>query len=231
MVNGRARSTDSTMTGDTAVPTDMKYPNKPTLAASTLFLAVALGFAAVSPARATLAGDLVSVAVERPGTVVFSADATVVDPGPANPSLPDGEIDLFGWSNLHTLIDIGASSIRIEHASSGSLAFSVIPYDIIVSGLDWVDDADAVVTGISVAFDRLYSLQLGAYDPDFDNVTFTDHAVTIDVAGYRFDNGSFIEILLETSADEPNPIPEPRTLALLGLGLVVLGVAARRRRR
>lgn len=182
---------------------------------------IALVLAATS-AHASLIGASVTYELIRTdnGAIEFAETATVVDPGV--------EFNLFSLVNLDTRIDIGDASIHIEHFSTGSLPFEVQFAEIMqFTGLFWQNDPAAIITGVTVTSNGMRKLtnQPNEFAPS--NVTFSDNAIVVDVAGYRFDEHTFIDIQIETNHDV---VPEASAIALLGAGLAAFGFAARRRR-
>ncbi len=115
-------------------------------------------------------------------------------------------------------IDIGADYISLEFFNSIN-----IPASITFSDLDWVATPGEIV-----------SADLTSAIPSItqDDVSFGVDFVTINIgeqAGANYSPSAEVRIDLTTSH---TPVPEPTTVALLGIGLVGLaGAEVRRRRR
>ena len=167
------------------------------------------------PAQATLIGDSVTFARFFDGAPVNSQ--TVVA-GPGNE-----------FSDLGGLVvsNVSASSIRLDFTSpTNNTLFSngTPPQFYRWESLDWLDDPAAVITGVNVTFE---SIVPGPSPIPFSaaNVTFADHSVDLLVGDYTFGIGAFVLIDLET---DHQTVPEPAALALLGVGLLALGLVRRR---
>lgn len=170
-----------------------------------LAFAVAVALSATLPgtANATLIGDEVNLEV-------FSNGQS--DSGLLTATVGDGVE--FNPQNVLTF-DVGASSIEIV---------SLIPparfsanVDFVFSDLDWVGEAGVIV---DVLLDPVQGI---------GSVSFTEDSVTFSVLERdRFNSGVLASIELVTRHAS---VPEPATLALLGLGLAGLAAVRQRRRR
>ena len=116
-----------------------------------------------------------------------------------------------GWY----FVDVEASSLSVLYGRSPS--WSAADFNgLIVSGLDWIGELRSIV-GIDV------STNLPGFD--LDRVTFSADSISINWQGLSFDAGTRWDIDIITAA-----VPEPGTLALLGIGLLGMGMTRRRKK-
>ncbi len=176
-------------------------------------VAVSAVMVAGSPAKASLLGDTVGCSIVPTPFWICTTPTAVVGAGVEFelelPSAPDD----FGF-----FIDIGDASIRI--ASNEDNAFGLGAGEVVtLSDLDWVGTPGRIIGITNFVASLVTNLTVG-------DVTFTDNSVTIDIDDSAFwDVGSFVSFDLVVE----HRIPEPATLALLGLGLAGLGVGRRRK--
>ena len=179
---------------------------------------LALGFA--GGAQASLLGQ--TVTCERgPASFGFcsSPTATVMDGG-----APEFTLDSFG----DPLFSIDLSGDRIVMTALRPVGTA--PSQLVTLGdLIWANDPTATITGItnflvSGVEPRNTPLSDGLVESD---VSFTANSVAIDYSLADWSPGGFVSFDLVTTH---SAIPEPATLALFGLGLAGLGLAARRKR-
>jgi hypothetical protein len=167
------------------------------------------------PALATLIGDTVTFSRFFDGAPVDSQSAVV---GAGN------EFSDLGGS---VVSNVSAAAIRLDFTSTTSntlFSNGTPPQFYRWESLDWLDDPAGVITGVNVTFENVLP---GPSPIPFSaaNVTFTDHSVDLLVGDYTFGLGAFVLIDLETNHQS---IPEPAALALLGIGLLSLGLIRRR---
>ena len=201
------------------------------LTKTTLGLATAslLAFAGAATAQASLIGDDVTLSY-------FAGGSTAGAGTPLNATVDGGSVE-FTLFNLAFNFD--ESSIFISNTTTGTVRFPYPSAERFEFGdLEWRDamgaiDPTGIITGLTV---NATNVDLDAAPPPGSpafssaNVTFTDHVITLDMAGYVFDGGTTIEILIQTSHDDDS-VPEPTAIGLFGVGLIALGTAIRRRRR
>lgn len=147
-------------------------------------------------AQASLIGDNVRLQLTANAGFSFDQTAGVVDPGT--------EFNMFGLD-----VDLAAATIRIDNPTIATVPFPTNGGEqIIFSSLDWVNDPTGIITGL-VLVDFDLALHAGNAVAFSDaNLSFTDHSVTIAIAGYDFDPSSYIDILIETN-HAPVPLRQP----------------------
>lgn len=154
-------------------------------------------------AKATLIGDEVNLEIFSNGQSVSGLLTETVGNGVE-----------FNPRNRLTF-DVGASSIEIV-SLIGPAQFAA-NIDFVFTGLDWVGEAGVIV---DVLLDPVQGI---------GSVSFTEDSVTFSVLEFDRANAGVlasIEIVTRHAS-----VPEPATVALMGLGLAGLAAVRQRRRR
>jgi hypothetical protein len=177
------------------------------------YLALLTVFLSPISANADLIGDTVTMdwlANGDPCPLCSSVDV-VVEVGNGDIASPNPTVLDVNVESSSILIDILTTGI-------GSFTYPDNFNGLIVSSLDWVDDPSGFIS------DVLFSTDILDFDPN--RITFDGHSVSVNFASLSIVTGQFITLDLVTS----HSVPEPGTLALLGLGLAGMGIARRRRK-
>lgn len=168
------------------------------------------------PSHASLIGteiDITENFLPSPFTLSNSNPVTVTDTG------VESQILVFGNPLLD--IDVGSSSIVISNVFGSELSFLVgsVREDLVsFSNLSWGAQPGEIV-GVSLT---LIGDITGVDDSD---ISFTANSLDVNLNNTVYDAGASFRIDLDVAH-----LPEPGTLALFGLGLAGLGLAARRRK-
>jgi hypothetical protein len=169
---------------------------------------VVCSFATAIPAKATFAGDIVTVNYEWPdlGTVLYAGGSSTIAAGGTT----------FDMSSGGVLADVSSSNILLTFP--GGWGFSTAPktFDGVV-----VTDPLAVITGVSLASTNIAGFVAS-------DLSFDANNVYID---FPFPPFSSLDAGASVSADVQfaSPVPEPKSLYLTMAVLALLLVLYRRR--
>ena len=173
-------------------------------------MGVLLGFAGAADASPILAGQTIQMTYRFP-TIndVISTTTSVV--GPA-----------IEWSNFIGEVSVDASdtNIRFQFLSTSSWAPATF------SGFGFFN-VNGTIPGFAGV--TLNSTNMAGFVQS--NISFDADHIYVNWQGLSYTPATFVSIDIAAAAELPSTVPEPATLTLLGVGLVVAAGLARSRRR
>ena len=164
----------------------------------------------VAPAQASLIGQTVNCFQLGDGT----------PGGGFLPCRPRGSAIVGPVAEFNTgefSIDLGAESVTLRELAPVNFGST---FFLTLTDLVWSNDPTATITGIAN-----FSAS-GVTGMEESDVSVFDNAIVLNYTNTRWSSGSIVSFDLVTSHRQ---LPEPASLALLGIGLLGLGVAVRRK--
>ena len=186
--------------------------------------AALLAFGTAGAAQATLFGQTVNASL----TSIFSGISLNQDSARVSVGGPEFVIDFGSGRGIN--IDIRDDLIDFRYNNVSNVGFSFDNFSITLSGLTWAPDP-GVILGFTLEEvpDPDRPTAIGSFGPN--TVDFTPDSLTLNIEGVWAGRDRLrVELITTHNQQLPEqPLPEPASLALFGVGLLGLGVAARRR--